>query len=162
MKSRCHKTLVLINAAVFMAGCAGGVSTAVKEENKAPANRYDGNYVATVDHPGGRQSMGNNWYNNCGARNFNAPFTVVDRQATWRWDKDTSVQAFVDSDGRFRLEHALGDVATTSRGTLSNNSVTFILQGILSDDNMVGRLVYGMGKFNGRGCSYPVSYRPAS
>ena len=80
---------------------------------------------------------------------------------TWRWDKDTLLQGYVDKDGRFRIEEGLGNTAKANT-VMSDNSVSVILQGILNDEEMAGRLVYGMGQFNGRGCSYPVSYQPAS
>ena len=155
-------SLALVVTATLLSGCAGGVAMAIKEQNKDPANSYDGAYVATVKHPGGTQQMGNNWVSNCGAQDFSVPVNVSDSEASLRWNDDTTLKGFVDKNGRFRMEEPLGNTAT-ARGTIMlNNSVTVIFQGVLSDDEMVGQLVYGVGQFNGRGCSYRVSYRTGS
>ena len=157
-----RKSLALIFTAMLLGGCAGGVATAIKEQNKDPANSYDGAYVATVKHPGGAQLMGNNWTSHCGARDFSVPLNVSESEVSLRWNDDNTLNGFVDKNGRFRIEQPLGNIAK-ARGTLmTDNSVTVIFQGVLSDDEMVGQLVYGVGQFNGRGCSYPVSYRTGS
>ena len=161
MKSNFYKILALTMTTALTTGCAGGVSFAVKEQDKDLTNSYDGAYIATVKHPGGRQSMGNNWTNNCSAQDFTTQIQVAESEVTWRWDKDTLLQGYVDKDGRFRIEEGLGNTAKANT-VMSDNSVSVILQGILNDEEMAGRLVYGMGQFNGRGCSYPVSYQPAS
>ena len=157
-----RKSLALVIAATLLSGCAGGVAIAVKEQNKDPANSYDGRYVATVKHPGGTQHMGGNWINNCGAQDFSAPIDVSDSEVSLRWNEDVTLKGFVDKNGRFRMQQLLGNTAR-ARGTIMlDDSVTVILQGVLSDDEMVGRLVYGIGQFNGRGCSYRVSFRTDS
>ena len=62
------------------------------------------------------------------------------------------------------IRHNIDENGTArARGTIMlDDSVTVILQGVLSDDDMVGQLVSGIGQFNGRGCSYRVSFRTDS
>ena len=162
MKFSYSKFLVLIFTATMLTGCAGGVALAIKEQNKDPTNSYDGAYVATVKHPGGKQNMGRQWTSNCGPRDFNAPINVSDSEVSLRWNDDTTLEGFVDKDGRFRMEEPLSTPAKSRTTIMSDPSMTIILQGILSDDEMVGQLVYGVGQFNGHGCSYPVSYSASS
>ena len=162
MNTKFNNLSAFIVTSVLASGCAGGVSVAVKEQDKDPSNSYDGIYMATVDHPGGRQNMGNNWFNTCGAQDFASPISVKGSEVTWQWDEDTPIKGFVDTNGRFRINHPLGDVARATNTVLSNNSVTVVLQGVLNEDSMEGRLVFAMGQFNGRGCTYPVSYQASN
>jgi hypothetical protein len=132
----------------------------VKESDKDASGRYDGTYALSVKHPGGRQQLGNNWYNNCSARTINGNLIIKDSKVTWKTSEDSEAQGYINSEGKFRLEQPL-DPDQNAKGTgtvLSDGSITLILQGDLGNDKMKGLLVFGIAQFNKRGCGYPVTY----
>lgn len=149
--------IAMIAAVIFMlGGCAGTVGFMVPESDKDPAFSFDGAYTLEVDHPGGRQEMSSGWFSKCQAEKITAGFTIKDSKISWPVNNSVA-EGFVNKNGEFRLEKLLdGEVKGTT--TLSDGSVTLILQGDVSENTMKGLLVYGVAQFTNRGCSYPVSY----
>lgn len=155
------KTAAILLLLAFVSGCAGVVTKQVSESDKDPSNSFDGTYLGVVKHPGGRQEMGSGWYTQCSARDFKARVTVRKSAIKWQWDDDNALTGFVDSEGRFRIEHEL-ERKTTGRGSvMSDGTVTAVLQGDLRSKTMKGRFVFAVAQFAGNGCTYPVNFERA-
>lgn len=151
---------IVLILVVFLQSCAGTVGSQVRESDKDASSSFDGMYAIEVDHPGGRQSLGSGWFNDCGARKFSSQLSIQNSNVSWKVSEDQVAQGYINSSGKFRLELPLDsdqDVRSTSE-VLSDGGVTLILQGDLDDKTMKGLLVFGIGQFNGRGCGYPVTY----
>ncbi|MFK7994075.1 MAG: hypothetical protein AB8B87_08045 [Granulosicoccus sp.] len=151
------RVAIVVLLALNLGGCAGTVGSMVREADKDPAFSFDGNYLMTVDHPGGRQEMGSGWYIDCSGTRLESPLTIANSEISWQAGPESVVNGFIDSNGKFRLEQLLED-DIRSDSTLSDGSITLILQGDVSGDVMKGLLVYGVAQFTKKGCSYPVSY----
>ncbi len=159
MKEKDLSRAAIIAVLAFMlSGCAGTVSSMVRESDKDSAFTFDGNYTYAVDYPASRQTLGPGWFSDCRAEKYSSSLRIVNSEVLWRWNEDLVVTGFVDSRGRFRLEEALEKDIKGRGEALSDGSVTVILQGDVSEDTMKGLLVYGVAQFNNRGCSYPVAY----
>lgn len=152
------RAALVVAFAFTLTGCAGTVSSMIRASDKDPSFSFDGNYTFSVDYPASRQTLGPGWFANCRAEKSTGAINVVASEVFWPLLGDAVASGFIDSDGRFRVEQPLETEAKGSREVLSDGSATAILQGDISDDTMKGLLVYGLAQFNGRGCSYPVTY----
>jgi len=153
------RLVLAIAMAVSIQACAGSVASIVKESEKDPDFGFDGVYDMVVDHPGGRQEMGSGWFTDCSPQSFKAQIRVANSEVKMRWRDDLTLEGFVNQAGKFRLEKQLAEDGVKGRGTtLSDGTVTIILQGHIQDDVMKGVLEYGIAQFANRGCTYPVAY----
>lgn len=161
MNIRCKSTVVALVCAATLTACAGtgvGVRKATSENNKDPSFSYDGNYALEVNHPGGRQQLTGNWYINCSARKFRDTISVKNSQVLLQWREDAPMKGYVDRDGRFRLTQVMDWKTGVTGGVASDGQTSAVVQGVLHNDVMAGRLVYAQREHNGLGCSYPITY----
>lgn len=147
---------------LFVSGCSSvGAVRQVSEQNKDPGFTYDGTYSVVVNHRGGRQQFGNGWSVDCGPRNFTSTFNVKESEVSWRVGDKTTATSYVDKEGKFRLQAPLDWKFGVTGGTASTDKMEIVLQGVVSEDEMRGKLTYAIAQFNGRGCSYPLQITAA-
>lgn len=135
-----------------------GVKKATKEDAKDPSFTYDGRYALEVDHPGGRQQLTGNWFINCSPRKFRNIISVKNSEVSYKWNEETTINGYVDRDGRFRLSQVMDWKTGVTGGVASDGQTSAVVQGVLNEDVMSGRLVYSQREHSGRGCSYPITY----
>jgi hypothetical protein len=140
------------------AGLGAGVKSATKEDDKDPLFTYDGRYALEVDHPGGRQQLTGNWFINCSPRKFRNIFSVKNSEVSYKLGEEATVKGYVDRDGRFRLSRVMDWKTGVSGGIASDGQTSAVVQGILRDDVMSGRLLFAQREHSGLGCSYPITY----
>lgn len=143
--------------AIGLSGCAGTVSRMVPESDKDPENKFDGQYLAKVDFAGGRVDMPPGWYIDCSPRKYVNNVSVKSSEVMWAWG-GIKMTGFINSKGKFRIEHLMDEEVKGIGAVISDGSVTIIPQGDLSEDVMKGAVVHGIGQHNNRGCSYPVTF----
>jgi len=150
--------LASVGLSFLLSGCSSlGVVKQVSENDKDPSFSYDGSYMASVNSRGGRQFLGNGWSIDCSARDFRTEISVNSSEVSWRFG-DEEIKAYVDRNGKFKLVAPLDAKLNVTGGTSSDDRMQAVLQGVIHADVMTGRFVYAASQFNGRGCTYPVSY----
>lgn len=157
------RVAIALLGALALGACAGNVARPVPESARDTEGRHDGIWVAKVDAPGGRQTV-EQWYFDCRPIAFEWTFEVRDGVASIDMsDGDETVrhEAFVDADGRFRLEMPLEESVRASAGSdqqISDGAVTLILEGELGGEDPRGYYVAGVRQFLDRGCRHRVDY----
>ena len=156
---------IALLGALVLGACVGNVARPVPESARDTEGRHDGLWVAKVDAPGGRQTI-EQWHFDCRPLSFEWTFEVRDgvvRIDVSDGDGEGAVrhEAFVDADGRFRLEMPLEHSVRASAGSdqpISDGAVTLILEGELGGENPRGHYVAGVRQFLDRGCRHRVDY----
>jgi len=161
MRTSLLRTATALSISLALYSCAGTVSNPVTEANKDPSFQYDGVYLATINHRGGKQFI-ENWEFNCSPQEFEFQFVVNDSVVDMGAKKGGVPNVgYVDSNGRFRVPIPTDDAIKETGGsdsTINQGQVTFILQGELKGDKPFGYFVQGVKQFNNRGCTYRMNF----
>ncbi|MBX2880969.1 MAG: hypothetical protein KTR32_13590 [Granulosicoccus sp.] len=151
-------SLITLALVVSLAGCAGHVSSQIKEKDKDLSGTYDGQWKADVLRSPATQYGPDNWRFNCSGKPQQFSFSVNDSQAAVNY-KEVSHTTYVDKNGKFRFEIPM-DVNMSASGTsdssIDRGAMTMIIVGTLKSNT--GRITYGIEQFANQGCSAKINY----